>query len=523
MKLHRALIRLTPVLAVVLAAGTVAAVRSAEPAASATAPVISFELLNKTQTVQRAKGEAVYFYGLGFYAVARDTLEFRTHKGRTYADPVRTTLKVGDAPARALPAGITTSPNTLTHFFDVKVTNSAGKKVKSTALDFCPNSWDRNRVRPDAPATSPYPEGCGYHPFTISNVLGVTGGWSTPVLGEWDSPTSFKGPDGTYTVRFVVTQAWRKALGLTLARSTQQLKVKVKTVKESTQQASAMSHTQHGMNHSGDLSPQMAAMEAGRQRALGEPSVPASGPPSGAANRLAAPAGPGVDLRSRPAYEIAREVRGKAGTPRKTYLNFSATVWNAGPSPLVVDGFRQPGHDVLDAYQYFFDQAGNQVGYTSAGQMQWDPRDGHNHWHFKAFASYRLLDQTQEKAIISGKEAFCLAPTDAIDLAAPGAQWQPASTDLYTACGQGNKNLLSIREVLESGWGDTYGQYLPGQSFNITRVPSGTYFIQTIANPDRKLTESNYDNNAALRKVRIGGKVGGVRTVKVYPYQGVKD
>lgn len=125
--------------------------------------------------------------------------------------------------------------------------------------------------------------------------------------------------------------------------------------------------------------------------------------------------------------------------------------------------------------------------------------------------------------IISGKEAFCLAPTDAIDLTVEAADWLPASTDLYTACGQGNKNLLSIREVLGTGWGDTYSQDLPGQSFNITRVPSGTYYVQTIANPEHKLTESNYDNNSALRKVKIGGAVGGKRTVKVYPYQGIKD
>ena len=76
--------------------------------------------------------------------------------------------------------------------------------------------------------------------------------------------------------------------------------------------------------------------------------------------------------------------------------------------------------------------------------------------------------------------------------------------------------------MLGTGWADTYGQYLPGQSFDITKVKNGIYYIQTIANPDKKLGEANYDNNSSLRKVKIGGKPGGKRTLKIYPYQGIK-
>jgi hypothetical protein len=76
--------------------------------------------------------------------------------------------------------------------------------------------------------------------------------------------------------------------------------------------------------------------------------------------------------------------------------------------------------------------------------------------------------------------------------------------------------------VLDAGWGDTYGQYLPGQSFNVTNLPKGIYYIEVLANPDHKLTESNPNNNSALRKIKIGGKVGGKRTIKVYDYQGIK-
>jgi hypothetical protein len=185
----------------------------------------------------------------------------------------------------------------------------------------------------------------------------------------------------------------------------------------------------------------------------------------------------------------------------------------------VVDGFRIKGTGEMTAYQYFYDNKGNEVGSAPAGGLQWDPRVGHNHWHFKAFATYRLLNSSRTVTERSGKEAFCLAPTDPVNLNDDNANWKPASTDLSTACG--SEGALSIREVLDTGWGDTYGQYLPGQSFDVTNLANGVYYIEVLANPDHKLVESSSTNNSALRRLRIGGTVGGKRTLKVYAYQGI--
>jgi hypothetical protein len=191
-------------------------------------------------------------------------------------------------------------------------------------------------------------------------------------------------------------------------------------------------------------------------------------------------------------------------------------VWNAGPSPLVVDGFRQPGQDMMDAYQYFYDQAGRQIGHAPTGTLEFDRRDGHDHWHFTDFASYQLLDASRREVVRSQKEAFCLVPTDPIDLTVRNANWKPFTTDLHTACG--GETALSIREVLDVGHGDTYQQYLPGQAFDITDLPNGTYYIQVIANPDRRLYESDTRNNASLRKIILGGTPTD-RTVTVPPYR----
>ncbi|WP_181011154.1 lysyl oxidase family protein [Streptomyces sp. SM13] len=220
---------------------------------------------------------------------------------------------------------------------------------------------------------------------------------------------------------------------------------------------------------------------------------------------------PKPDLRSLPAYGITVS-DGYEDVPGKDYLAFSANVWNAGPAKLVVDGFRSPGKELMDAYQYFYDADGKQVGYTPTGTMEWDPRPGHEHWHFTDFASYRLLKADRKETVRSGKEAFCLANTDAVDYTVKNANWHPDNTDLSTACGQ--ENSISVREVLDVGSGDTYTQDLPGQSFDITDLPNGTYYIQVLANPENRLKETNHNNNSALRKVVLGGKKG-ARTVKV--------
>jgi hypothetical protein len=71
--------------------------------------------------------------------------------------------------------------------------------------------------------------------------------------------------------------------------------------------------------------------------------------------------------------------------------------------------------------------------------------------------------------------------------------------------------------VLETGWGDTYAQYRPGQSFEITTLPNGVYYIRVLANPDGVLLEGSAANNEALRKVKIHGRPG-QRWVEVPAY-----
>jgi Lysyl oxidase len=79
---------------------------------------------------------------------------------------------------------------------------------------------------------------------------------------------------------------------------------------------------------------------------------------------------------------------------------------------------------------------------------------------------------------------------------------------------------VAVREVLDIGNGDTYTQARPGQSFDVTDVPNGIYYVETLANPEKKLAELTTDNNSALRRIILGGTPEN-RTLEVPPVHGI--
>lgn len=101
----------------------------------------------------------------------------------------------------------------------------------------------------------------------------------------------------------------------------------------------------------------------------------------------------------------------------------------------------------MDAYQYFAED-GVIVGQAPVGSFHFDHRDQHQHWHFTQFARYRLLDAANA-AIRSRKQAFCLAPTDPIDLTVAGAVWRSEHMG-FSQCGSATSTW--IREILPTGW-----------------------------------------------------------------------
>lgn len=395
----------------------------------------------------------------------------------------------GETETRPLDAGLLDGWFGLKDFFEVTFDNAFGTTVLSTTLTFCPNDPERQRYDDSGPDLPTYPPGCFANPFTRGVVWGIDQGWAGRIAAA-ESPL-IDIPNGRYTVRVSIAETYRDLFGIAEEDASIDIAARVKRFEYSCSPDACGGGKPHGLGVAGPLE--------GRTTITAAPTIEDPDP-------AILP-----DLIALPSWGIRVENR-----PRRSVLSFGATVWVAGASDLVVEGFRREGEDTMDAYQYFY-SAGEVIGRAPAGELEFDPKKGHEHWHFKQFAQYSLLDADGGEVRASRKESFCLAATDAIDITLPGARLNPY-VGLASACGFSNS--IWTRETLPLGWGDTYFQSLPGQSFNITNVPNGTYFIRIEANPSGALYEQTTANNVELREVILRGREGRRRVV-VPPWNGI--
>src|SRR5262249_8454463 len=328
-------------------------------------------------------------------------------------------------------------------------------------------------------------------PFPRSMVWGIAKGWATDPAEDYPHSPFGPGPflqlgPGKYQVTETITPTYTRLLHISAGDAASTVEVTV--VKGQGRGA-------------------LAEARKGAARGAALPSLPhvqgLTSPPKAAL----------PDLVALPSWGIVT-----SHTPSgRDLLDFAATVWIGGSSPLDVEGFRSQGSPVMNAYQYFW-RNGHVIGRTRAGTMEFDSRHGHHHWHFEQFARYNLLTADKKLAVRSHKQGFCLAPEDPVDLLAPHAMWQPPAIGTTGQCGAAA--TVWVREMLPTGWGATYFNPVAGQSFDITNVPNGPYYIQVIANPLHVLHETRTSNDISVRKVILSGTKGH-RQVKVPAWHGI--
>ena len=457
-------------------------------------PSVRLITSQKTVEVTRFPGQPIYVDPGVYLAAAGGTFQVNVWRA-DYDHPVQAAQIVqsgGTTSVRPLPDGMVTSLNGLDHFFHVIIWNSHGQKVASQSIPFCPAGTDQ-RINDLGPANPTFPRNCFNGPFTLGSVFGIDRGWAIAALGY--TGLTFDGKNGTYHLRLSISDAYRQFFGISQADGSTDV-------------------TLHVTKETNTCLPECPPHPGATGHPAGAPNASASRGLTAAPTYIEPPHYSLLpDLVALPGYSA--DVSTSNG---RDYLDFAATIWDRGPGPLEVEGFRNPGEATMQAWQYFYDSAGNVTGKVRVGSFRYDARIGHQHWHFQQFARYSLLDANQQRVVLSQKEAFCLAPTDAIDMTVPGALWNPSSTGLATACG--GPSAIWVREVLPTGWGDTYVQSLPGQSFDITNLPNGTYFVSVQANPDHVLYESDYTNNTQLRQIQLSGTAGH-RQVQVSPWHGI--
>lgn len=478
-------------LAAVAAASSVAL---GAPAAQAqTPPSVRLVAAKSEITLRRYDGSVPLDLGV-YVAAAGGTFQIRAARA-DYDRPIRAVqvdAATGDV-VRTIPDARVAGWRGLYQFVWVTFRNEAGDVVARRRRAFCPNG-ERQRLDDSGPAVSRYPGLCGRGgPFMRGMVWGIDRGWAVSATrggGEGYAHRRLRLRPGGYTASIRISPFFTRFFGI--AEEDAKLTLDV-TVED------AAFEEHHAAR---------AAARASESRPAGDARAAAAVPDTETPDRATVP-----DPAALPAWNL--RVRNSRGRAR---LAFAASPWNAGPAPLVVEGFRRRGEDLMDAYQYFYDADGNAVGRASVGEMDYDDRRGHQHWHFLQFARFSLVDAESNAVVRSNKQAFCLVPTDAIDLTVPRAAWTAWGGDLTTMCG--GPSALWIREVLPAGWADTYYQSAPGQSLNITNVPNGWYRVRMEVNPDGRLYERTSVNNVEDRLVLLRGKRGD-RRVSAQPWHGI--
>ncbi|CUR55794.1 putative secreted protein [metagenome] len=496
LRAHLARLSTVAVVAALAATGLVSGTATSAQAADRGLRLISTD--DEIEAYSEGDGY-VYFEPSVWLAAYGQGYEFWAKRDQ-YADPVSLTKTVIRGSRRIttrVPAQLVDGFLGFKNGLTTTITGMRGKVLSTETQNLCPGGWDNQRVDPTGPSEPMYPSYCWGSWFTKATVFGVEQGWAVRANSYGYLETTRK----QFNVTVSISDPVADYLDIPAASRTVTQHVTVLDGGGCGIAAGCRTlPTERQVRATTDVPKTMAATSSSTRKAL--PTVAAARP---ARDTL-------PDLVSLPAWGINAEADGD-GVDR---LNFNANEWNAGPAPMVVEGYRQGTKPIMDAYQVFY-RDGEAVSTKQTGTMEFHDEAEHNHWHFLDFAKYDLVTQAGAFVTTSGKQSWCLAPTDPVDLSLPNAVWRPESTGLSSSCG--DESALWLRETMPVGWGDTYGQYQT-QAFDLTGVKNGTYQIKITVNPNGNLFESTRSNNVSLRTVKIGGRPGH-RTVTVPPYQGV--
>lgn len=195
-----------------------------------------------------------------------------------------------------------------------------------------------------------------------------------------------------------------------------------------------------------------------------------------------------------PTAPLEMYIRSTAG---KKALRFSTTFYNQGQGPLEIVGHTDAKNKLTYASQYIYEEGGPGE-YHDMGSFVYHP--AHSHWHVSEYVFYELWStnsqgQADKFLINTDKMSFCIWDEKVYDLTIDKAP----QGRIYPRICNGRQQGMSV------GWSDTYTAGIEGQEIDVTGISDGTYVFRTIINPDKKIAETNYDNNKVDVTVEIKG------------------
>jgi hypothetical protein len=169
---------------------------------------------------------------------------------------------------------------------------------------------------------------------------------------------------------------------------------------------------------------------------------------------------------------------------------------------------------------------GNPLDHVAAGDDLFEFASCHDHYHFRNYAVYELIDPATGHVWRAAKRGFCMLDTDPVPSSTGN---EPPRFPTYRSCGTAT---IAGNQGISANWADTYRFYLGGQYFVLDGgdgqavVPAGTYLLRVTANPPFRahgnqacpyldndgfchmLPESDYSNNVGQVTITIPDRVG---------------
>jgi hypothetical protein len=195
-------------------------------------------------------------------------------------------------------------------------------------------------------------------------------------------------------------------------------------------------------------------------------------------------------------------------------LRFSTTIGNVGVGTLRIQALRSDGSgDDWQVIQWFDEPDGEPSGVTTGATMTFGGH-GHEHWHIKFGAAYRLYPAEGEDAdelASQTKAGYCFFDQVRLE---PEVEGAPADRRFLPE-GCGSQDSTDVSMGMSVGWSDPYYWQLEDQSVEITGLPDGRYRLVADADPDGWLQESDEENNGTWVVLEIGTLPDGLRSVAV--------
>ena len=182
-------------------------------------------------------------------------------------------------------------------------------------------------------------------------------------------------------------------------------------------------------------------------------------------------------------------------------LGFTSATDNLGDGALWLLGERGSTAAPMLVEQRVLHDGGSTTTLEGVGVLRYERHPPHRHWHLDDFVRYELRTVDGRLVVTDRKSGFCLIDRWGL---ARGMRGRPRALPRFVGdCATLQPKALRVEEGSSVGYTDRYPAFFHGQDLDLTGVRQGLYVLVQRANPERRLRELGYANNAASALVRV--------------------